>query len=81
MRVGAIRLDRVRLGLMIALAAVLAAGGARAADSNDRFDNFRMRTGVPTELKHVAPDLYFLYDDLSSNSAFLVTDEIGRAHV
>ena len=30
---------------------------------------------MPTQLKQVAPDLYFLYDDLSSNSAFLVTDE------
>ncbi|MCX7137981.1 MAG: MBL fold metallo-hydrolase [Proteobacteria bacterium] len=34
-----------------------------------------MRQGLPTQLKQVAPDLYFLYDDLSSNSAFLVTDE------
>jgi glyoxylase-like metal-dependent hydrolase (beta-lactamase superfamily II) len=48
---------------------------AGAAESTDRFDNFRMRQGVPTDLKQVAPDLYFLYDDLSSNSAFLVTPE------
>ncbi len=48
---------------------------ALAADPTDRFDNFRMRAGVATQLKQVAPDLYFLYDDLSSNSAFLVTDE------
>ena len=34
-----------------------------------------MREGVPTQLKQVAPDLYFLYDDLSSNSGFLVTPE------
>jgi glyoxylase-like metal-dependent hydrolase (beta-lactamase superfamily II) len=34
-----------------------------------------MREGIPTQLKQVAPDLYFLYDDLSSNCAFLVTDE------
>ncbi len=53
----------------------LSGGLATAAESTDRFDNFRMRQGVPTELKQVAPDLYFLYDDLSSNSAFLVTDE------
>jgi len=53
----------------------LSGGIATAAESTDRFDNFRMRQGVPTELKQVAPDLYFLYDDLSSNSAFLVTDE------
>ena len=48
---------------------------ALAAESTDRFDNFRMREGIPLQLKQVAPDLYFLYDDLSSNSAFLVTDE------
>jgi glyoxylase-like metal-dependent hydrolase (beta-lactamase superfamily II) len=34
-----------------------------------------MRQGIPVELKQVAPDLYFLYDDLSSNAAFLVTSE------
>jgi cyclase len=38
-------------------------------------DDFRMREGQPTQLKQVAPDLYFLYDDLSSNSAFWVTDD------
>ena len=38
-------------------------------------DNFRMRQAVPTELKRVAPDLYFLYDDISSNAAFLVTPD------
>src|SRR5258706_7855447 len=54
---------------------VLSAGPAAAAEPTDKFDNFRMREGVPLQLKKVAPDLYFLYDDLSSNSAFLVTDE------
>jgi glyoxylase-like metal-dependent hydrolase (beta-lactamase superfamily II) len=53
----------------------LTASPACAAESTDRFDNFRMRQGVPTQLKQVAPDLYFLYDDLSSNAAFLVTAE------
>ena len=48
---------------------------AGAAEPTDKFDNFRMREGVPTQLKQVAPDLYFLYDDLSSNSGFLVTPE------
>jgi glyoxylase-like metal-dependent hydrolase (beta-lactamase superfamily II) len=48
---------------------------AGAAETTDKFDNFRMREGVPTQLKQVAPDLYFLYDDLSSNSGFLVTPE------
>ena len=48
---------------------------AMAAEPTDKLDNFRMRAGVPVQLKKVAPDLYFLYDDLSSNAAFLVTDE------
>lgn len=60
-------------GLLLGCA--LTAATARAAESTDRFDNFRMREGIPLQLKQVAPDLYFLYDDLSSNSAFLVTDE------
>lgn len=46
-----------------------------AAQEVNRLDDFRMRQGNPTELKQVAPDLYFLYDDLSSNSGFLVTDD------
>lgn len=33
------------------------------------------RVSPPTALKKVAPDLYFLYDDRSSNAAFLVTEE------
>lgn len=41
----------------------------------ERFDNFQMRKAVPTTFRQVAPDLYFLYDDISSNSAVLVTDE------
>ena len=55
--------------------AVLAWRPAFAAAPADKLDNFRMRAGVPTQLKQVAADLYFLYDDLSSNAAFLVTDE------
>jgi len=58
-------------GALTALAWLLAS----AAEPTDKFDNFRMRVGVPLQLKQVAPDLYFLYDDLSSNAAFLVTDE------
>ena len=65
-----------RAGQFFACAALAAlAFAVAAAEQPDRFDNFRMRTGVPIQLKLVAPDLYFLYDDLSSNSAFLVTDE------
>lgn len=55
--------------------AVVAWTAAMAAEPTDKLDNFRMREGVPIQLKKVAVDLYFLYDDLSSNSAFLVTDE------
>lgn len=33
------------------------------------------RVSPPTTLKKVAPDLYFLYDDPSSNAAILVTEE------
>jgi hypothetical protein len=32
------------------------------------------RQQEPAAVKQIAPDLYFLYDDASSNSAFLVTD-------
>jgi glyoxylase-like metal-dependent hydrolase (beta-lactamase superfamily II) len=46
-----------------------------AAAQSDKLDNFQMRQGIPVELKQVASDLYFLYDDLSSNAAFLVTSE------
>ncbi len=54
-----------------------AAAAATTASPADlaRFDNFKARKGIPMELKQVAPDLWFLYDDLSSNAAFLVTDE------
>jgi hypothetical protein len=43
--------------------------------ATDKLDNFQMRQAAPAELKQVAPDLYFLYDDISSNAAFLVTTE------
>jgi glyoxylase-like metal-dependent hydrolase (beta-lactamase superfamily II) len=41
----------------------------------ERFDNFQARKAIPTQLKEVGPGLYFLYDDISSNSAFLATDD------
>ena len=62
-------------GLSIVCCALAAGAAPVLAAAPDRFDNFRMREGVPTRLKEVAPGLYFLYDDLSSNAAFLVTDE------
>jgi cyclase len=42
---------------------------------NAKLDDFALREAIPTTLKQVRPDLYFLYDDLSSNVAFWVTDE------
>jgi cyclase len=58
-------------------ACVLLALNAMPAPAQDagRLDDFRLRQAAPTQLKQVAPDLYFLYDDISSNSAFLVTDD------
>lgn len=71
-----VRLPRIILSLLACgplVAAALAPGVAVA--QTDKLDNFQMRKGIPTELKQVAPDLYFLYDDLSSNAAFLVTGD------
>ena len=65
----------------IAAALVFAGGAGLAiapcawAQPAERFDNFQMRKAVPTQLKEVGPGLYFLYDDISSNSVFLVTDD------
>jgi glyoxylase-like metal-dependent hydrolase (beta-lactamase superfamily II) len=59
----------------IALLALPVLVSTAAAQDATRMDNFRVREAQPVQLKQVAPDLYFLYDDLSSNSAFLVTDE------
>jgi glyoxylase-like metal-dependent hydrolase (beta-lactamase superfamily II) len=58
-------------GAIAALALPMTALGA----ATDKLDNFQMRQAAPAELKQVAPDLYFLYDDISSNAAFLVTAE------
>lgn len=59
----------------IALPALLALTTPAAAQDAKQMDNFKMRQAQPAQLKQVGPDLYFLYDDLSSNSAFLVTEE------
>ena len=59
----------------IAGCAGLAVAPCAWAQSAERFDNFQMRKAAPTQLKEVGPGLYFLYDDISSNSAFLVTDD------
>jgi glyoxylase-like metal-dependent hydrolase (beta-lactamase superfamily II) len=71
MHMGGLGRAWILAGGMLALLAV----AGPAAQPADKFDNFRMREGVPIQLKQVAPDLYFLYDDLSSNAAFLVTRE------
>ena len=60
---------------LLALVLAAATSAPAAAQNTERLDDFRMRAGNPTELKEVAPGLFFLYDDLSSNSGFLVTDE------
>jgi glyoxylase-like metal-dependent hydrolase (beta-lactamase superfamily II) len=65
----------ITAALLVGLALVAAAPAPAGAQATDRLDDFRMREGQPTQLRQVAPDLYFLYDDLSSNSGFLVTDE------
>ena len=74
MRRGWLHYTRRFLSACAAMAAIQAMT-AMAAEPTDKLDNFRMREGAPIQLKKVAADLYFLYDDLSSNSAFLVTDE------
>jgi len=63
---------KAKLTALVALFAML---GPAAAQDAKQMDNFRMREAQPIQLKQVGPDLYFLYDDLSSNSAFLVTEE------
>lgn len=65
----------MRSGWIAACAFLVATMLPAAAQDMNRLDDFRMREGQATQLEQVAPDLYFLYDDLSSNSAFLVTDE------
>jgi cyclase len=47
---------------------------ANAAAGHMESGSSQARPPEPSVLKQVAPDLYFFYDDASSNSAFLVTD-------
>jgi glyoxylase-like metal-dependent hydrolase (beta-lactamase superfamily II) len=65
---------RFSCGFFLVVVVLTWAAPVNAAEKTP-LDNFRMRQAVPTELKRVAPDLYFLYDDISSNAAFLVTPE------
>jgi cyclase len=55
------------------LAALLVYGSAIAGHL-EGVQPSEMRQTVPPVLKQVAPDLYFFYNDASSNSAFLVGD-------
>jgi cyclase len=55
------------------LSAVLLASAA-CAGHMEGIPQSAQRQVVPAVLKQVAPDLYFFYNDASSNSAFLVTD-------
>ncbi len=48
--------------------------GAAFAGHMEGIPPSAQREIVPAVLKQVAPDLYFFYNDASSNSAFLVTD-------
>jgi glyoxylase-like metal-dependent hydrolase (beta-lactamase superfamily II) len=64
-----------RFVLLGAAGVLVAWPGPLRAQTAERFDNFQARKAIPTELKEVGPGLYFLYDDISSNSAFLVTDD------
>ena len=59
----------------ILVCGLLGAVAPAGAQDLKKLDDFKMRVANPTQLKQISPDLYFLYDDLSSNSAFLVTDE------
>ena len=64
--------------LALALAALTLCGSAPAADGAPdaaRFDTYQARKSIPAQLKQVAADLYFFYEDAGSNSAFLVTDD------
>ena len=61
--------------VLLSVALAVAALAPAAAQDASRFDTFKPRQAQPTQLKQIAPDLFFLYDDVSSNSAFLVGDD------
>lgn len=52
----------------------LLAAWASAAFAGHMEGGAQVRQPAPPELRQVAPDLYFFYNDASSNSAFLVSD-------
>jgi len=56
------------------LSIVFVAAAAHAGHLDGVPPSEQQRAPVPPVLKQVAPDLYFFYNDASSNSAFLVTD-------
>src|SRR5262245_59268960 len=61
--------------MIASLALVAWALPAVAQEGAARFDTFQQRDAVPATVKQITPDLYFFYDDLGSNSAWLVTDD------
>ena len=65
---------------LLAAVALLAAGGLQAqyAQELGKLAPEALKSGAkpqPIQVKQVAPDLYFYWNDGSSNSVFLVTDE------
>jgi len=75
-------MKQVRQGIAVlaATAALVAAGVADAqyASELDKFAPEALKGGnkpQPAQVKRIAPDLYFFWNDGSSNAMFLVTDE------
>ncbi|HEY2987238.1 MAG TPA: hypothetical protein VGL11_05905 [Candidatus Binatia bacterium] len=70
--------DRPGLSWIVLSAAILFASlfvSPAIAGHMEGLSPQEQRVAPPTTLRQVAPDLYFLYDDTSSNAAFLVTEE------
>ena len=67
---------RVALVVSLAVLAWCTAGyAADGAPDAGRFDSYQARKSIPAQVRQVAADLYFFYEDAGSNSAFLVTDD------
>ena len=67
-----------RVALVVSLAVLAWCTSGYAADSAPdagRFDSYQARKSIPAQVRQVAADLYFFYEDAGSNSAFLVTDD------
>src|SRR5690242_7552688 len=71
---------RLSIAALVAAAALAAIGGAHAqyASELDKFAPEALKGGdkpQQAQVKKIAPDLYFYWNDGSSNAMFLVTDE------